>query len=79
MTPDEPEKPTRHRPEPEAWGRVVQRRREAAGMAQHELAIRAGLSMSALKGIESGHVEPTQRQRHCIVEVLNDAEKMPRR
>ena len=79
MTPDEPEKPAPHRPEPEAWGRAVQRRREAAGMAQHELAIRAGLSISALKGIESGHAEPTQRQRHCIVEVLNDAEKMPRR
>ena len=79
MKPDEPEKPAPQRPEPEVWGRVVQHRREALGMAQHELAIRAGLSVSALKGIESGHVEPTQRQRHCIVEVLKDAEKMPKR
>ena len=80
MTPDEPEKPIEPEPaKPEAWGRAVQRRREAANMAQHELAIRAGLSISALKGIESGHVEPTEKQRRCIVEVLKDAEKMPKR
>ena len=79
MKPDEPEKPAPQRAEPEAWGRVVQRRREALGMAQHELAIRAGLSISALKGIESGHVEPTEKQRRCILEVLRDSEKMPKR
>jgi transcriptional regulator with XRE-family HTH domain len=79
MTPDEPEKETPKNPESEAWGRTVQRRREAAHLPQHQLAIRAGLSVSELKGIESGHVEPTEKQRRRILEVLRDAEKMPKR
>ena len=74
MTTNEPEKP-----KPETWGRLVQRRREAANMTHHELASRAGLAISKLKGIESGHVEPTEKERRCILEVLNDAEKIPRR
>ena len=78
MTPDEPEKPKPEKPEPEAWGRGVQRRREAVGMEQSELATRAGLSFSSLKGIESGHVEPTAGQRRNITEVLADAERLQR-
>ena len=74
MNPDEREKP-RH----EAWGRAVQRRREAPHMTHHELASRAGLSITKLQRIESGHVEPTEKERRCILEVLNDAEKMPKR
>ena len=78
MTPDEPEKPKPEKPEPEAWGRGVQRRREAANMTHHELASRAGLAISKLKGIESGHVEPTAGQRRNITEVLADAERLQR-
>ena len=81
MSTDDPQDPTQEpSPEPikEAWGRTVQRRREAVGMEQSELATRAGLSFSSLKGIESGHVEPTEAQRRNITEVLADAERLQR-
>lgn len=79
MTPDEPEKPSEpEQPKHAAWGRAVQRRREALGMTQHELASRAGLSMTALKGIESGQVEPSAKQRQHIGAVIKEAEEIQR-
>ena len=81
MSTGDPHDPTQEpSPEPpkEAWGRSVQRRREAVGMEQRELATRAGLSFSSLKGIESGGIEPTEGQRRNITEVLADAERLQR-
>ena len=81
MSTDDPQDHTKEpSPEPinEAWGRTVQRRREAVGMQQSELATRAGLSFSSLKGIESGGIEPTEGQRRNITEVLADAERLQR-
>ena len=63
----------------ESWGHFVRRRREAVGMPQEELAIRAGVSFTYLKGFESGHVEPTAKQRHNIDGVLREAQRLPRR
>ena len=63
----------------ESWGHFVRRRREAVGMPQEELAIRAGVSFTFLKGFESGHVEPTAKQRHNIEGVLREAQRLPRR
>ena len=81
MSTDDP-KDTSPEPSPEppegAWGRAVQRRREALGMLQSELATRAGLSLSGLKGIESDHVEPTGAQRRNINGVLSEAESLQR-
>ena len=74
----EPSQPPTPAPPKEPWGRSVQRRREAVGMTQEEIATRAGLSFSNLKGIESGHVEPTERQRNGITIILKDAEKLRR-
>ena len=74
----EPSQPPSPAPPNEPWGRSVQRWREALGMKQEELATRAGLSFSNLKGIESGHVEPTERQRNGITIILKDAEKLRR-
>ncbi|MBL9007129.1 MAG: hypothetical protein JNJ46_22930 [Myxococcales bacterium] len=65
-------------PPNEPWGRSVQRRREAFQMKQEELAVRAGLSLSDLKGIESGHVEPTKKQRREIEAVLREAAQLER-
>ena len=80
MSTDDAQEPTEEPTEEpeESWGRGVQRRRDAVQMKQEQLATRAGLSLSDLKGIESGHVEPTERQRNGITIILKDAEKLQR-
>ncbi|MDX1620327.1 MAG: helix-turn-helix transcriptional regulator [Nitriliruptorales bacterium] len=40
-------------------GELVRRCRTAAGLTQHELAIRAGTTKTAISRLEGGHVSPT--------------------
>ena len=77
--PEDPPTMTADPPQnPEPFGKTAQRRRIAVGMTQTELAMRAGLSFSNLKAIESGHVDPTDAQRRNINAVLHEAEHIPR-
>lgn len=50
-----------HRGEPPRvlFGRRVRELRESAGMRQHEVAARAGVSNAYLSGVENGHRNPT--------------------
>lgn len=50
-----------HRGEPPrvVFGRRVRELREAIGLRQHEVAVRAGVSTAYLSGVENGHRNPT--------------------